>query len=186
MSDAIKIRSNHIFMSDEGYYFDSLDYSYLSLKIGYTLIREIDYSNLEFNQKLAGMFYKKISSLELWWTNNSNKTGYLDIPLLKMFSMYLNRYIMTNMAIAEGELDDLKVDHISQYKQIIQNLLANLFNLISTDEIEHFLAIVMKCTVRVLGFNDEIRSDKWVYYGIEISMIPKITCDKLSYYFSDP
>ena len=32
MSDAIKIRDSHIFMGSEGYYYDGLDFSYMSLK----------------------------------------------------------------------------------------------------------------------------------------------------------
>lgn len=60
MIDAMKIRTSHILLSFEGYFLDGLDYSYLSLKIGYIIIREIDYSNLKLNQKIATIFFDKI------------------------------------------------------------------------------------------------------------------------------
>ena len=186
MLDALQIRTSHILLSLEGYFLDGLNYSYLSLKLGYAIIKEIDYSNIELNQRLTAIFFDKIYSLEDRWKQTSNSMGFNEIPLLKLFSMYLTRYIMTNVAILEKNFDDTKFKDIKNYKKIIQHLVEGLFPYKSKDDLESLFSLMMKLSSRVLGFNDEIKSSKWFYYGEDINLLPRITSDRLSFFFDDP
>lgn len=106
--------------------------------------------------------------------------------MLRLFAMYFTKYIMTNVAILEKDLDDTKFKDIKSYRKIIQNLIQDLFVDKSKDNFENLLAIIMKVSARVLGFGDEIKSSKWLYYGEDISLLPRITSDRLSFYFDDP
>ena len=186
MLDAIQIRTSLIFLSSRGYFLDGLLYIYLSLKLGYAIIKEIDYSNIKLNQRLVAIFFDKIYSLENWWKQTNNSVGFNEIPLLRLFSMYLTRYIMTNVAILEKNLDDIKFKDIKNYSIIIQNLVEGLFPYKSKDNLESLFSLMMKLSSRVLGFNDEIKSSKSFYYGEDINLLPRNTSDRLSFFFDDP
>ena len=46
--------------------------------------------------------------------------------------------------------------------------------------------VIAKITGRSIGFLDEIRAEKWVNFGLEIAVLPRVMTENLSYYFSDP
>lgn len=47
------------------------------------------------------------------------------------------------------------------------------------------ISTAMKIVSRCIGFSDEIKSDKWVNLGLEISVIPKCYSENLKYFFYD-
>lgn len=185
MSDKLKMRDNHIYYQTEGYFFDGLDYQYLTLKILFNIIKEVDYTDLKYTRKLANLFYDKIIKLKEWWIQESDKTGYLSIPLLRAFSMFLSKYLMINYIIIEEDQNQGKID-LKCPKEIISSLISQLFNKLKKKEIEHLFDISVKINSRALGFLHEINSDKWVNYGYEISALPKLLSNDLSFYFIYP
>ena len=185
MSDQLKVRDHHINHSSEGYFYEGLDYQYLTLKLALNIIKEINYTDLKFARKLANLFYDKIVKLDDWWIQNHDKRGYLNIPLLRVFSVFLSKYIMTNYLIIENKQDQEIIESRTP-KEIISNLISTLFNKLKKKEIEHLLEISVKVSSRTIGFIHEISSEKWFYYGYEISALPKLLINDLNKYFINP
>ena len=127
MSDQLKIRDRHINYSTEGYFYEGLDYQYLTLKLALNIIKEINYTDLKFTRKLANLFYDKIVKLKDWWIQMHDKSGYLNIPLLRAFSVFLSKYIMINYLIIESKQDQGIIDPKTP-KEIISNLISTLFS----------------------------------------------------------
>lgn len=182
MSDAVKMKDSHIFYSQEGYFFEGLDYQYLSMKVGILVIKELNYFDLNYLRRIANLFHDEIIKLKSWWTLNNGRTGYKSIPLLRVFSLFLSKYLFTNIALIEEKQE---LDSNADFKEVASKLLKDLFHLLKEKEIEHLFEIAIKVTTRSLGFNDEISCEKWVNYGIELGHLPKLTSGSLSYYFND-
>ena len=185
MFDQLKIRKFHINYSTEGYFYEGLDYQYLTLKSALNIIKEINYTDLKFTRKLANLFYDKIVKLKDWWIQMHDKSGYLNIPLLRTFSVFLSKYIMTNYLIIESKQDQGIIDPKTP-KKIINNLISTLFNKLKKKDIEQLLDIAVKVSSRTIGFIHEISSEKWFYYGYEISSLPKLLTNDLNMYFTNP
>lgn len=185
MSDQLKMRSDHIHYQSDGYFFDGLDFQYLTLKTMFNILKEIDYTDLKYTRKIANLFYDKIVKLKDWWVQDSDKTGYLNIPLMRAFSMFLSKYLMVNYILIEEGQHQSKAD-LKCPKQIVISLISELFNKLKKKEIEHLFDISVKITSRTIGFLHEINSDKWVNYGYEISALPKLLSNDLNFYFIYP
>lgn len=185
MSDSIEVRQNRIDPDAQGYFLDAYNFSHQFVQIGLTIINEIDYQDLEFNQRLAAIFFDKISNLDKWWRNHQKNTGFDNIPLIRIFAVYFTRYLLTNIFIEEEELDERKYTDINIYRQIMITHVGRLFDSMPHKGIHEFFTILMRITARVLGFNDEIMAGKWNNYGEEIGILPRATIDSLSVYFND-
>lgn len=123
MKDAVTQKTAHIFFSNEGYFVEGVDYQYLVLKTGFNLVKEINYFDLEFNQNLANQFFDSIMGLEKWWEENNNNKGFVQIPLLRIFSLWLSRYLMNNLVINESSLNLNDVSSIPQAKESLRKIL---------------------------------------------------------------
>lgn len=186
MIDAIENRSQHILFSSEGYFLESMDYHYLSLKIAFILFKEINTSDNKFNQETAHRFYKSILSIEDQWEEYQPYKGFVEVPVLRIFSLWITRYLLNNLVKWDEGLKVDSIKDIQAYRGILKKLMMELFEGLISEELEHFYRLISKILGRVIGFCDEIRSQKWVNLGLEITAIPKIVGENLGYYFSDP
>lgn len=100
MRDAIENEDFHIQYSSDGYYTESIDYQYQLNKLGVRIFKEVNYADLEFNKTIAVHFQKSITSLSDVFNQNERK-GFIEDPLLKIFSLWLSNYLLTNLTIAE-------------------------------------------------------------------------------------
>ena len=64
IKEGVEQKSQHIFFASDGYFVDSLDYHYLSIKLAFRVFREIDYLDIDFNRKIASYFVENIQGLK--------------------------------------------------------------------------------------------------------------------------
>jgi hypothetical protein len=185
MRDVVDQKTQHVPFSNDGYFVDSVDYQYLSIKIAFKIFREIDYSDLVFNRKIAAYFVKNINSLSKIINKNFNK-GYMETPLMKIFSVWLSRYILTNWAIYELKESQDGFKTVSEFKIALKFVFDELFEGIDESDIEAMILNAVKITAHCIGFNDEIKAQKWVNFGLDITAIPKIYYENLAVYFYEP
>jgi hypothetical protein len=183
MKDAIEQRLNHILFPTEGYFYEAIDFNYILHKFGITLVKEIEYTDIDFNRKIAKLFFDSICSLEKWWEENQSQKGYIEIPLLRMFSFWLSRYMFINLTL---QTQDSEIKDESKYHDLMRAIFEDLFCDFSTYHIEHMLLVANKLTGRSIGFWDEIRSNKWVNLGTEIIALPTLVSKNLSHYYGNP
>jgi hypothetical protein len=103
MIDKMKNRTSHILYDSDGYDIHRLKWRFKVIRFGYFLVKEINYFDLPFNQNIFNQFITQINSLLLKWSDAyQNKEGFVEAPLLSLFSLYIVRYLFTNLSVKEN------------------------------------------------------------------------------------
>ena len=113
LRDAIAHPDTHILYPNEGYYMDGIDYQYSINRLAVLVFKEIDYSDLRFNQNIAKSFVENIIFLGKKY-DNLEKEGFIEDPVLKLFSIWISNFILTNLTIIEEETPDHQFDSLNQ------------------------------------------------------------------------
>jgi hypothetical protein len=166
--DAIQHRSSPIQNYDQEYCYENICNMVHYLKQGFKTITEIDFSDKQFNRKIAKQFYNSIISLKKWWDHNSYQNGFISIHTPRFFSIWALRYLLNNLLLLTSgkHTKDEK-----EYCQLLRKIFEGWFHDMSTEELEQMLKIAAKGTARSIGFCHEIESNKWMNYGENIKLI---------------
>lgn len=158
--DAIKRRDTHIEHESEGYNIELFFEINTVIKIFSYVISNLDL-DLQINQRIFKLFIHQINLHSFYLLSDTCKEeGFACAPLLVFFSLFLNKYI--NLAY---EYKCAAEDKRLEFRECIEGLIHDLSSEVTNDELSLAIENMTKISAKIIGFVDEVLSQKWFNYG---------------------
>jgi len=126
------------------------------------ILRSYDMKNADLNTKIFNFFREKLEKLITDFPD-IEKLNSFNIPFLRCFSYFINKYIYMNFDPNAYASSDL-------YYISIKNDLMKLFGFTDKSAFEKFVYEILKRAFRIQNFIAEGESNLWIYYGQVIQL----------------
>lgn len=130
LRDSMKPRTTHIIYNSEGYQINKIIFDFNYLSVFHKFLKEIDYTDVLFCQKVAKVFSEEICSLfDLVQESLEAKSGYLNSPLTSIFSVFVLKFIYSQYYLQKFN------DSVDNFKAIAKQSFKQLMNECSSSEL---------------------------------------------------
>ena len=146
VSEKIVPLDTHLVFDSDGYSINKIVFDSRLITFVETILNDLNYSDLKFNQNFAKHYAKEILSLREYTEEIMSSTATFSVPIVSIFAVYLIRYLITKYHTENiiGVEKDFSV--------FVKLTLKELFEDLESNEIQEMLKICTILSSRFLGF----------------------------------